>query len=85
MLLTEKQAKTKWCPHVRIVTNRKIDDRHFINDEASYNRIVIDDLKGTAIVPKRVFTNCIASECMMWKWHNAIHTNGYCGLTGIAK
>ena len=81
MLIDEQTAKTKWCPHVRLVTNRKIDDNHFINDVTCYNRIVVDDLRGTAIVPKRVFTNCIASECMMWVGKK----KGYCGLAGIAK
>ncbi len=26
--------------------------------------------------------NCIAAECMMWKWGAGSTTEGYCGLAG---
>ena len=26
--------------------------------------------------------NCRQARCMMWRWTNAEHTDGYCGLAG---
>jgi len=53
MLLTEEEAKTKWCPMVRFITSHNFQGsvRTLINNRDGGNESV-----------------CIASECMWWKW-----------------
>ena len=53
MIVTEQEARTKWCPHARLGNN------------PGCNRAA--DVTGPwrDRVPKAL---CIASECMAWKW-----------------
>ena len=82
MLLTEEEAKTKWCPAARV------------SDAGLGNRYtMVDDLtSGMA------FAHCIASRCMWWRWgvdetrdrhrkpdgtvEEYRHKAGYCGIAG---
>ncbi len=53
MILTEEEARKKWCPMARV------------NDDSDkgYNRIV-DSVDGL-VIPK--VARCIASDCAMWQ------------------
>ena len=65
--MTEEEAKTKWCPHIRFVVNASIIGNRFNTFYAPYNK----DCK------------CIASKCMMWLPANGFHRTGeqgHCGL-----
>lgn len=63
--MTENEAKTKWCPMVRIEGAEA--------GQSSYNRF--ND--GSPDPDGR----CIASDCMMWvEEHNDDKTAGSCGL-----
>ena len=82
--MIEDEAKTKWCPMVRVA----IDGTFLINNR---NQVNAED-KGRA--------TCIGSECMAWRWHlqtkpmeygmlnvsggpdEYSETEGYCGLAG---
>lgn len=57
MLLTEEQARTKWCPHVRhaVVTSRDLPA------SATANR---ENGEHYGCGP----TDCISAECMAWNW-----------------
>jgi hypothetical protein len=69
-MMTEREARERWCPMVRMV--------HEAEDEgSSYNRL--KDRESTYSNP--LGCNCIASNCMMWRWNSA-KTAGYCGLGG---
>ncbi len=85
MLLTEKEARGKWCPHVRL---RVLDRAHA--ETMAFNRVVKkagphdarDDVE---------FTHCIGSGCSQWRWpaagsgqltNSAGERVGYCGLAG---
>ena len=70
MLLTEEQARAKWCPHAAVV-------QYAYNEDApapapSGNRELFttgafkcsNSLNGAAL--------CIASECMAWRWDASI-------------
>ena len=85
--MTESDAKTKWCPHVRypnlmeseLVAGNKYSAGCNTNAQGSRTPVA--------------FT-CIASDCMMWKWDEAFDvdkddnpiggtnydTEGHCGL-----
>ena len=69
--MTEDEAKTKWCPHVRVMS-----------DEGS---MVIATVNRGSVLQAQ--TNCIASDCMMWVWDeeqkrtgNSSDISGHCGL-----
>jgi hypothetical protein len=94
MLLTEEEARKKWCPHTRVFARG--GDFHD-SGLTSANRTG----KGAKIAG----SCCIASECMSWRWgvqtdrgtayafaseqmaRNACAENdrlgGYCGLAEI--
>ena len=83
MILTEKEAKTKFCPHIRI---------------ASYDSRSFEPIGTVNVHTKgadQTYEKCIASRCMMWRtgygdigptgrsgeWQEKIgEGEGYCGL-----
>ena len=78
MLLTEKEAKGKWCPHARTLNVESMEgtDGVYYNMgpawAVSHNRYgnnIKDRVGGTTlrheIVPG---AKCIASKCMAWEW-----------------
>ena len=95
MLLTEQEAKAKWCPHARIVRVLAENAGGVPVTAATANRMVSN---GAPVA------NCIGSQCMAWRsveqaWNDranrwqtadrefgdpeATHrTLGYCGLAG---
>ena len=56
MLLTEDEAKIKWCPQAQ-------DE----NDGGSYNRFLIS---GTPLASYPIVCVCLASQCMWWRWES---------------
>lgn len=78
MIVTEEDAKTKWCPMVRHIERQD-------SGESSNNRCFpVDDPKKTGI-SNNVWNKCIGSHCMMWRRTNAVSAidlRGYCGLAG---
>jgi hypothetical protein len=71
-MMTEEEAKTKWCPMVRTTSNP--------SGCCSINRLYVSSVTTE--------TRCIASECMAWRWFGrgaARPDRGYCGLAGKAE
>jgi hypothetical protein len=82
-MMTEAEAKTKWCP----------ESRYELGD-VSVNRWKqpLPEYEPNALNP--VPCRCIASACMAWRWSEweqndnpSIHERskgikGYCGLSG---
>ena len=80
MLLTESEAKTKWCPFARL--------------PHGLNRVGGASLDDGPMIAASVC--CIASQCMAWRWDGYRHDNGvfsaqtekhqervgHCGLAG---
>jgi hypothetical protein len=72
MYSTETEAKERWCPFVRFITN---------TDCSATNRWSNPkDEKITELNPDRC--RCIASDCMMWRQVDHPGSKGYCGLAG---
>jgi hypothetical protein len=83
-MYTEDQARTKWCPFVRL---------HLLSRDVSYNRRLGtgDRMEDTGLPHG---SHCIASECMAWRWKDGITPKdmgdfdpdneavGHCGLAG---
>lgn len=83
MIVTEKEAAEKWCPHARVTEAGS-------GDGSSWNRLNSEpalDIHGT---------RCIGSACMSWRWIRTLvndpaggpnkiestKTYGMCGLSG---
>jgi len=80
MLLTEEQAREKWCPEARLT---EISDTGALGTYA-HNRIIVGRNDHTPVLSGCL---CIASRCMMWRWAEPIldgknARQGYCGLAG---
>lgn len=75
--MTEEEAKTKWCPHVRTVIGR-------VTSGISVHSAIV----GNAYDAKRITkeTVCIGSACMAWRYVDEVinlpTSPGYCGLAG---
>lgn len=65
--MTEEQAKTKWCPFVRLTASQ--GEWHTSRDPSLPS--APDDTQAY---------RCIASACMAWRSRHP--ENGYCGLAG---
>lgn len=69
-MMTEEDAKTKWCPFVR----------HSADGQATFNRGDTDPLNNIAGPGVKNhdawLCNCIASKCMAWRDHDRIVETG---------
>lgn len=66
MLLTEDEARQKWCPFSRGVTATASIPAEICNS-TSFNRFGIEgEDPQTPRLPQVCF--CIASGCMQWRW-----------------
>lgn len=92
-MMTEDEAKTKWCPFARVVPTTEAGGViPEAAQSAGYNR-------GSAVLGPPLGTLCLASRCAAWRWvpsrpitadelagHESPHRDavrrGYCGLAG---
>lgn len=73
MPLTEKEARTKWCPMTR---TGAYTDRGVVM-AVTVNRDPRDEVQEACA--------CLASNCAMWRWYDRTETppRGFCGLGGL--
>ena len=71
---TEAEAKTKWCPFVRLMVN----SGGVLGDSPPHNRVLLFNVAKDDNIPEAAY--CIASACMAWRTGDGVH--GYCGLAG---
>jgi hypothetical protein len=66
-MLTEDQARTKWCPMVRVAMPAKIDKSEALT---KHNTAIVGGLNTEPLGGNRVPASCrcIASDCAMWVW-----------------
>ena len=89
-MLTEAEAKTKWCPFVRGVS---------IGDERTGE---IMSNRGEGLLSEPSHVRCIGSGCMAWRWQAGtfedygrmmaknksgyvVVATGHCGLAGAPQ
>jgi hypothetical protein len=75
MILTEEEAKTKWCPFARSFDVPENDESDAIAITAGTNRVRSGRPDKWCL--------CIASQCMAWTWLGGTagpRLRGYCGL-----
>jgi hypothetical protein len=87
MICTEDEARKKWCPMVRYLPQPWNFLRYIFHGNTGFT---------TNRANRAVGNNCIASDCMMWRWTGECKTGvpitsiskhgptelGYCGLGG---
>lgn len=74
MLLTEEEARAKWCPHAA--------DSNTGGNRVRYGSHDFDPQYGSEAA---IDFPCIASDCMAWRSEinmNSGIARGYCGLAG---
>ena len=83
--MTEDDARTKWCPHVRCANEEGGTDNRF----NKHKYIEPNNGKGGEFFDTGELNEqclCIASECMAWRWVDRMcpenKEQGYCGLAG---
>ena len=77
-MLTEQEARTKWCPMAR-VARFGIEKSELGNTVEAIVGSCNRDALGKS--PNPIGScRCIASDCMMWRWD--IASEGHCGLAG---
>lgn len=84
---TEEEARTKWCPEVRINLFHVDTAKDLVSVSATSNRHPQHELMQ---LPTEY--QCIAGSCMHWRWQypltvkmtedEAKARRGYCGLSG---
>ncbi len=69
-MMTEDEAKQRWCPLVRFKSGNTGSETAF-NRQRGYDETAAD-------------LNCIGSRCMAWHWRSASLDEdlGYCGAFG---
>lgn len=91
-MLTEKEAKEKWCPFARVF----MGDWPQKTTGSACNRIMTTEPEeGQTSADNYILDNdnkCIGSDCMAWRWRRRYenddrdekisHCTGYCGLAG---
>lgn len=93
MLLTEEEAKTKWCPQMR-------QPQFVMTTIQGASPVVVGGSNADQDGMRFPRHNCIASACMAWRWWDAAGPlcsdegrpledapdpsarRGYCGLAG---
>ncbi len=71
--LTEVEAKTKWCPHVRYLAVFR-DAEGNRETAGCFNRGYEDTGLDNSL--------CIGSACMMWRWHEPWTSSAEEGVGG---
>jgi hypothetical protein len=75
MLLSEDEAKERWCPEARVSYLHETAENGVT--ASTYNRT----WNGYELREAR----CLGSKCMAWRWINPAigrQTHGYCGKAG---
>lgn len=88
MILTEQEAKEKWCPLSRVL----VIGQNGMPMSMPFNRTIQTDQKVVANAPTGEITlslpescQCAGSVCMMWRWLDKPPTEpedrrGFCGV-----
>ena len=77
MLVTEEEAKTKWCPHTRQVVGQHHEGGaiDIYRNVAAHNAIFLIDQGGLGLTQAsgcgEILLKCIAAGCMAWRWNEA--------------
>jgi hypothetical protein len=82
MLVTERQARSMWCPfvHVRVGTGRSANRVNPGIRRRLYFWLLRTFFPNLYWFLYARYYSCTASKCMMWRWENDGSPQGFCGL-----
>lgn len=69
MIVTEKEAATKWCPHARTIGFHPMGTLVVRNRTTAVSDPTVDQQTREAPPACR----CIGSRCMAWRWDYSTH------------
>jgi hypothetical protein len=69
MIVSEADARKKWCPFARVNTNNGCATNRYADEKAGKDGRPHNSM-------------CIGSECMAWQWNVMDGETGYCGMIG---
>ena len=82
MLMTEKEALSRWCPMVRVAAMTDEASGVVPGGQSVFNRLQA----GKDKMATPTSAACLGSKCAMWRWTNEDgrpNGLGYCGLAGM--
>lgn len=80
-MLTEDEAKTKWCPLVRVL---EFEDKH-AGAGKTYEWVAAAVNRSASDI---ISNSCVAAKCMFWRWSQQDREGvptGFCGAAGLPK
>lgn len=95
-LLTEQEAKQKWCPQARVVP-AIMRDGHMVRsaDVPAHNRVQEQGIPDDEQPTTHAAMNCMGPACMAWRWETRVTPvqhleidpvektgRGWCGIAG---
>ena len=84
MLVTEREARSLWCPMVR-VHGRSLNAANRVNPglgrRFKYWLLRTFFPRLYWFLMARYYA-CVGSKCMMWRWESESSPRGFCGLMG---
>lgn len=94
-MITEREAKEKWCPQARVAYGKHMNDGrwHLYSHQPACNAVFRNRSDDGSVKDDYHRLKCIGSECMAWRWSekNAVEVpmtgdigdrKGYCGAYG---
>lgn len=89
-MITEEQAKQKWCPFSRVLLPVNQSGNRISTFHLNMVRKSGDERDIQHYEQQQRDCNCIASGCMAWRWGSYVKplddgtlaNTGYCGLAG---
>ena len=84
MLVTEREARSLWCPMVRVRV-RSLNAANRVNPglrRRFYYWLLRTFFPGFYWFLMARYYACTGSKCMMWRWENENSARGFCGLMG---
>lgn len=84
MLVTEHEARSLWCPMVR-VRMRTLNAANRVNPglrRRFYYWLLRTFFPRVHWFLLARYYGCAGSKCMMWRWESPTSPRGFCGLMG---
>lgn len=75
MIITEAEAKTKWCPFARVNDGTLTSFNRFWRKFGEFYHREDQDHRDK-------MCRCITTGCMAWRRSKVATAQGYCGLAG---
>ena len=77
-MITEEEARTKWCPFVREMSVAADKGKVMALGNRYVSETKVSKVRDRFSNPPGA--RCIASDCMAWRWSS--NDRGWCGLAG---